>query len=91
MRYSKNTKEIKNTALAKAINMCGSQSELARRIGTQQPIIWGWLYKTGIVPSQHLLAIEEATDGKVTAYHLLTAAPDFESRAKIEEKKGEQQ
>lgn len=58
------------SALSKAITICGSQSELARRIGgkVRTGHIYHWLRNT--VPAERCLAIEQATGGKVTRHDL---------------------
>jgi len=60
---------MKMSAIEKAISLSGSQSELARRVGVRQGTLWKWL-KKGIAPAEHVLAIERATNGKVTRYQL---------------------
>jgi len=59
-----NTKKKK-----KAISITGSQSELARRIGVRQGTLWKWLRK-GVAPAEHIVAIERATNGKISRYEL---------------------
>lgn len=56
--------------LSKAIELCGSQTELARRIGgrVRTGHLYHWLRAK--VPAEHCAAIEQATDGKVTRYDL---------------------
>lgn len=58
------------TPLQKAIQACGSQSELARRIGgtVRTGHIYYWLRNE--VPGEYCRAIEEATAGAVTKYDL---------------------
>lgn len=54
------------TALAEAIRLCGSQTELAARIGVTRMAISQW--KT--VPPLRVLDVERATGGIVTRYEL---------------------
>lgn len=56
--------------LEKAIKACGSQSELARRIGSNVRTghIYYWL-RNG-VPAEHCIDIENAAEGRVTRYDL---------------------
>jgi DNA-binding transcriptional regulator YdaS (Cro superfamily) len=56
--------------LEKAIQICGSQSELARRIGgkVRTGHIHYWLRNR--VPSERCVAIEQATEGRVTRHDL---------------------
>lgn len=58
-------------ALGRAIQVCGTQSELARRIGgkVRQAHVWNWK-RSGTVPAEYCRAIEEATHGEVTRYQL---------------------
>ena len=60
-------------ALEKAIEISGSQSGLARKIGVKQANIWWWLNKSKVIPSQYVLPISKATG--VPAEELL--APDI--------------
>jgi len=60
-------------ALSRAVEICGGQSELARRIGggLKQAHVWGWLHRgQKVVPAEHCQAIERATGGLVTRYEL---------------------
>ena len=56
--------------LRKAIEVCGSQSELARRIGgkVRTGHIYHWLRSA--VPAERCPEIEQATGGQVTRYEL---------------------
>lgn len=59
------------TALDRAIEACGSQAELARRIGLAQQYVNNWKTRSsGRVPGEHCIKIEQATEGKVTRYDL---------------------
>lgn len=57
-------------ALEKAIELAGSQAELARRLGKKQAHIWNWLHRDGRVPADMAIAIENAVDGQVTRHEL---------------------
>ncbi|MFI9652822.1 transcriptional regulator [Guyparkeria halopsychrophila] len=58
-------------ALARAVDLAGSQSELARRIGVDQPHIWNWLNRgRKRVPGEYVIPIEEAVGGAVTRQQL---------------------
>mgnify|MGYP000884337945 CR=1 FL=1 len=51
-----------NTPLQRAVDLAGSQTELARRIGVQQAHVWNWLNRSkGKVPGEHVIPIEKAT------------------------------
>lgn len=58
-----------NTPIEQAVSIAGSQSELARRIGVRQGYVWKWL-QSGKPPAERVLAIEEATGGRVNRYQL---------------------
>jgi DNA-binding transcriptional regulator YdaS (Cro superfamily) len=58
------------SALARAVRICGSQSELARRIRVKQQNVWSWLNKSKRVPAEACKAIEDATGGQVTCHEL---------------------
>jgi DNA-binding transcriptional regulator YdaS (Cro superfamily) len=56
-------------AIQKAVDLCGSQSELGRRVGVAQGHVWYWL-KTGKVSPLKAKDVERATGGQVTAEEL---------------------
>jgi DNA-binding transcriptional regulator YdaS (Cro superfamily) len=56
-------------AIQKAVEVCGSQSELGRRVGVAQGHVWYWL-KTGKVSPLKAKDVERATQGAVTAEEL---------------------
>jgi TorA maturation chaperone TorD/DNA-binding transcriptional regulator YdaS (Cro superfamily) len=70
------------SALAKAIETVGGQTQLARLLGVKQANVWHWLNKAERVPGEYVLAIENATGGQVTRHDLRpdlypdVAAPD---------------
>ena len=47
--------------LVRAIDAAGSQSELARRLGTRQSTVSSWLLRSGRVPAEFVLKVEAAT------------------------------
>jgi len=57
-------------ALQRAVRFCGSQAELARRIGRKSAHIWNWLNRDKKVPAEAVLLIESATDFTVTRHEL---------------------
>jgi len=70
--------------LQRAVDIAGNQSALARKINVKQAHVWYWL-KTGSVPADHCIAIEKATNGRVTRYELrpksFGPAPESEKAA----------
>lgn len=56
--------------LRRAIALAGGQSALARAINSRQQNIWFWLNKSGRVPAEFVLLIEQATQGQVTRSQL---------------------
>lgn len=58
------------SALERAIDMVGGQSQLARLLGVKQANVWHWLKKADRVPGEFVLAIETATGGQVTRHDL---------------------
>lgn len=59
------------SAIEKAIQIVGGESALARAVGTSQSNVWYWAKraKRG-VPGEYVLAIEDATGGRVTRHEL---------------------
>lgn len=57
-------------ALAKAIDIVGGQTQLARLLDVKQANVWHWLNKADRVPGEYVLAIEAATGGQVTRHEL---------------------
>ena len=60
------TKNQSFDALTRAVEIAGSQVELARLLGKKQPHIYKWLNSPNGVPPEHCFPIETATGGKVT-------------------------
>ncbi|MGX8939491.1 transcriptional regulator [Symbiopectobacterium purcellii] len=61
-----------NAVIKRAIEIAGSQSELARRVGTGQPSISKWL-KGSEISARFISSIVMATDGKISAAELLNS------------------
>lgn len=57
-------------ALHKAVEIVGGQSALARALKVSQGNIWNWLHRNKRVPAGRVLAVEEATEGKVSRHDL---------------------
>ncbi len=70
-----NNRPVLNEALAKAVDLAGGQTNLAKSIGKRQGDIWAWLFRTGIVPTEYLVPIEEAVDHEVTIRELAGGQP----------------
>jgi len=47
-----------------------SQTELARRVGVTQGMVWQWMNGHRRIAAEKVLAIEEATGGKVTRHEM---------------------
>lgn len=58
------------SALVRAIEVVGGQTQLARLLGVKQANVWHWLNKADRVPGEYVLAIETATGGQVTRHEL---------------------
>lgn len=62
------------TAIARAVAIIGSQTELAEILGVTPGLVWQWINGRRVVDSKHCLAIERAVDkisaGAVTRYDL---------------------
>lgn len=48
-------------ALKAAVGKIGSQSATGRLLKVTQAAVWGWLNQKGMLPAEHVLAVEEAT------------------------------
>lgn len=57
-------------ALARAIEIVGGQTQLARLLGVKQANVWHWLNRADHVPAEFALAIERATGGQVARHEL---------------------
>ena len=73
-------------ALIRAIEVAGSQKELADRISSVDlPIgqsgISNWIQRLKRVPAERVLAVEQAVDGKVSRYELRPDIYPREERA----------
>ena len=58
-------------AIKRAIRICGSQVELAKKIGVSQALVSRWAAGETPIQPRHFRAIQKATNGKVTPIHLL--------------------
>ncbi|CAM6497228.1 transcriptional regulator [Klebsiella michiganensis] len=61
-----------NDAIKRAINIAGSQAELARKTGVNQSTVSKWLNGAEI-GSRFIKSIVVATDGKVSAAEILNS------------------
>lgn len=66
--------------LERAIEIVGSQAELAKALGVKPQHVWNWLHRDNKVPAEQVLPIEKATDGKVTRHDL---RPDLYPKEKV--------
>jgi DNA-binding transcriptional regulator YdaS (Cro superfamily) len=60
-----------NAGVQKAVELVGGQSALAKRMGgpVKQGHVWKWL-RMDRIPAERAIAIERATDGRVTRQEL---------------------
>lgn len=68
-------------ALHKAIDLIGSQAELARRLGVSAQVVHNWKIR-GSVPAEYVPAIEMATAGGVRAEEIRPDIPWHVLRSK---------
>jgi len=61
-----------NDVIQKAINIAGSQSELARRVGVDQSAVSKWLFGGGI-RAHYIPAIVKATMGEISVNEILAS------------------
>lgn len=59
-----------HTPITKACAIVGSQAEMARLLGIPVAAVSQWVRGVRPVPDKHALAIEKATNGKVTRKQL---------------------
>ena len=63
-------------ALQRAVDIAGSQTELAKQLAEimglpiQQQHVWKWLNTVPTLPAEYCLPIEQATNGSVSRYEL---------------------
>ena len=57
-------------ALEKAVELAGGQTALASCIGVKQTHVWNWLNRDKRVPAERVIAIEQATHGRVSRHAL---------------------
>lgn len=50
-----------SSALHRAVDVAGGQTELARKLGTSQARVWQWLRPGRRLPAEYVLQIERAT------------------------------
>ena len=62
-------------ALLKAIEITGSQTELAAQLGVRVQVVNNWIKRGGNVPPGYAPGIEAATSGKVKAEDLCPDVP----------------
>lgn len=52
--------------IARAIELVGGQTALAKACGVSQQLVWHWLHVAEKIPAERAIDIERATDGKVS-------------------------
>lgn len=65
-----------NKVIKKALQIVGSQKNLANICGVTQPAVHKWLHGGAVSPSK-VAAIVKATNGEVQAYQLRPDLPDL--------------
>ena len=69
---------VVENGLSRAINIIGGQSFLAKKIGTTQSAVSGWVSR-GQVPAKYIKKISEATNNMITVEEFLS---DHEENAR---------
>lgn len=59
------------SAIEKAVEIVGSQTSLAEKLGVKQAHVWNWLRKHKRAPAKYIRQISKATNGTVTESDLL--------------------
>ena len=59
------------SAIAKAVEIVGSQTALAKMLGVKQAHVWNWLHVHRRSPAKYIRRISQATNGLVTESDLL--------------------
>ncbi|GGN37616.1 MULTISPECIES: helix-turn-helix domain-containing protein [Marinomonas] len=59
------------SAIAKAVEIVGSQTALAKMLGVKQAHVWNWLHVHKRSPAKYIRRISQATNGQVTESDLL--------------------
>lgn len=67
--------------LERAVAIAGGQVALARKLGLKQAHVWWWLNRAKKLPAEQAIAIEKATDGKVSRHELRPDIYPIEERA----------
>lgn len=57
-------------ALERAVELAGGQTALATSIGVKQTHVWNWLNRDKRVPAERVIAVEQATNGRVSRHEL---------------------
>lgn len=75
-RFKHRDEPTHRSAVRRAVEVCGSQRELARRLAadTSQPIaqahVWGWLNRTSRFPPELCAPFERVTGGLISKFDL---------------------
>ncbi|BFM48429.1 YdaS family helix-turn-helix protein [Marinomonas sp. THO17] len=59
------------SAIAKAVAIVGSQTELAKQLGVNQSHVWNWMHLHHRCPAKYIRRTSLATNGEVTEVDLL--------------------
>lgn len=60
------------SAISKATEQVGSIAILASQLGLKHQIVWSWVKQRHQVPAKYILAVSNATGGKVSIQELLS-------------------
>ena len=66
---NKQEKNLASRAFDRVIDIVGSQTELALRLGVKQPSVNNWKIRSR-VPAERVLEIEKLVGGQVTRYEM---------------------
>jgi DNA-binding transcriptional regulator YdaS (Cro superfamily) len=67
-----------NLVIARAVEIAGGQTALAKACGVTQQLVWHWLHVAERVPAERIIDIEKATNGAVSRREL---RPDLYSES----------
>lgn len=57
-------------ALRGAVDAAGGQNATAKKLGTTQSTVWGWIHKIRKCPAERVVELEAACHGRITRHQL---------------------